>query len=293
MNYSVPPQQPGYAPQYPGYPQQPQAAPPAPAPAYPAPAPAYPQQGYAPAPQAYPPAPAQPPLATGSIDDFYNQPSTGGGPSLKFDQLNTRYVGVVARALGQGDVQQQTDTQGRPLFFRDGRPKWVMKVPLLINHPSFPDGTAQWYVKGATRDELNRAMAEAGSSAQAPEPGATIDVTFVSTRASGQGMNPAKVFRVVYTPPGVTPAQQAPVQPQPQAVAPQVPQAAPPLPQYSAPAPVQQQPQAPVQPQAVAPQAAPQAAPPAAMAPAPQPSALTPEQQQLLATLTGQQAPAQ
>lgn len=198
----APPQQGGYPPQ--GYPAQP-----------------YPPQGYG-QPGMAPPGPQQPPLVQGTLADFYNQPSTGGGPSLKFEQLNTRYVGVVTRAIGSGDVQQQTDTQGRPLTFRDGRPKWVMKVPLQMQpSATYPDGLAQWYVKGGSTAELTRAMAEAGcpeSVIQAgPEAGAVIDVTFVSTRNSGPGMNPAKVFRVNYQRPNGT-AAAAPVEaPQQQA----------------------------------------------------------------------------
>lgn len=275
-------QQPYYQPQYPAAPAQPaypqQGYPqPAPQPAYAPQAPAYPQQPYA-APQ-----PVQQPLAQGTIDDFYNQPSSGGGPSLKFEQVGTRYIGVVARPLGPGDVQQQTDTMGRALFFKDGRPKFVMKVPLQLvqPHPAYPEGTAQWYVKGAAKDELARAMAAAGCPAdvKAPEPGATIDVTFVSTRQSGAGMNPAKVFQVVYTRPNGAQGQAATEAPSPVAVAQPVPQV----------------PQQPVQPAPVQ-QYAPQAPQPAAQV-APQqgqglavPEGLTPEQQALFAQLAGQQA---
>jgi hypothetical protein len=61
-------------------------------------------------------APPQAPLAQGSIDDFFNQPSAGGGKSLTFpnQQFGTRYIGIVTRPLGNGDVQQQTDVQGTP-----------------------------------------------------------------------------------------------------------------------------------------------------------------------------------
>jgi len=216
-------------------PQPPQGPPPQQAPQYPS----YPPQGppqqyqqpyYPPqAPQQYGPPPVQQQLAQGSLDDFYNQPSSGGGPSLKFEQIGTRYIGIVTRPIGQGDVQQQTDTQGRPLFFKDGRPKWVMKVPLQMQPTGvYTDGLAQWYVKGQARDELVRAMAEAHAPEGAPEQGSILDIEFTGTRQSGVGMNPAKMFRVHYTrPEGAAPAPQ-PVQqgvPQPvqQAPAPQQP----------------------------------------------------------------------
>lgn len=274
-----------------GYPPQ---APPAYPPQFP-PAP-YPPQQYGPPPApGYPPvqmAPPAAPLAQGSIDDFYNQPSTGGGGSLKFDQIGTRYVGIVTRALSSGDIQQQTDTRGVPQTFKDGRPKFVMKVPLQMQpSPAYPDGLAQWYVKGAARDELVRAMSEAGAPAGPPEQGAIIDITHTSLRQSGVGMNPAKLFHVVYTrpdgqtsspapaiaQPAVTPAQpsQFVQAAQPDLAALQAQQAA----QFAAaqaaaqPAPVQQPV---VQPQPPAPAASPQP-----------PSDLSKEQQALLVKLTG------
>lgn len=292
-------QQPYYAPPAQGYPpQQPQApqqfTQPQVQPQYPTYPPA---QGYQQPAQGYPPQQQAPQLAQGSLDDFYNQPSSGGGPSLKFEEIGTRYIGIVTRSLGAGDVQQQTDTQGRPLFFKDGRPKFVMKVPLQMQpSPAYPDGIAQWYVKGGTRDELSRAMAEAHAPEGAPEAGSIIDVTFTGTRNSGPGMNPAKVFAVRYTRPegavATSPAPapqetaqqpvqqqyQAPQQPAPQPVEAQAAQQ-----QYAQPV-AQQAPQ-----QAPAPQYAEQV-PAQAPQGAPQPPAnLSADQQALLAKLTGQQ----
>ena len=230
----------------------------------------YPTQQFAPG---YPaPTPAAPAvqLAQGSIDDFYNQPSSGGGAALKFEAIGQTYTGIVTRPITSADIQQQTDTLGRPQTFRDGRPKFVMKVPLQLQPtPDRPDGLAQWYVKGQARAELVRAMAEAGAPAGAPEPGAIIQVTYVSQRASGPGMNPAKQFHVVYTrPDGQTsspaPAVQAPVA-QPQQFQ-GVDRAAIAAAQAAQAAAVPQQ--APAQPAA--------------------PTGMSPEQQELLARLTGQ-----
>jgi hypothetical protein len=275
--YAPPPAQPA-APQYPGYPPQGQQA-------YGIPAQIPAQQ---PAPQ---------PLAQGSIDDYYNQPSTGGGAGLKFTGPNNQpmigqsYVFQVSRPIGNGDIQQQTDNQNRPLFFKDGRPKFVMIVPvqLLEPSPNHPDGLAKWYVKGAARDELARAMAEAGAPEGPPENGAVIRVTLTGTRQSGPGMNPAHVFAVQYVRPqgatqGAAPA--APAQPAAQATPP-----APVQQQYQPPA--EQQYAQPVAPQQVPQQpapAAPQAQVPVQQQGAPQPPPnLSPEQQQFLAKLQAQQ----
>lgn len=284
-------QQPYYPQQ--GYPQQPQF-PQAP------PAQQYPQQGYpAPMQQPYQQAPQQPPaqpLAQGTIDDFYNQPSVGGGPSLSWTDkqsnqpkpVGTSYVGVVARDVTNADVQQQTDFRTQaPLFYKDGRAKFAMKVPLKVQaSPEFPEGECSWFVKGQARDELVRAMAEAGCDGS-PKAGATIAVTLVQRRPSGAGMSPANIVQVQYTPPdGVAaPAQQAPAA---QPVAQPVQQFQPP---QQAPQPVQEQqyaqpqyqqpvPQAPVQQQFQAPQQN--------LAPQP-PSGLSPEQQAMLAQLGAQQ----
>jgi hypothetical protein len=224
MQPQYPPQQ--YAPPMPQYPQQPYAQP-APAPAYP---PAYPQQpaGY---PQGYaqpqyapaPPAAPQVPLPTGSLDTFYQQPSSSGGPSFKFlgKPVGTSYAGFVARPVTDADVRADTDEGGNVRTYKDGRPKFVMIVPMLVQQSQeFPDGQAGWWVKGQARDELARAMAEAGAPAGAPEGGAFIQVTLVAHRPV-PNRNPQFVYRVVYqrpngAPPPAQPVQQVAPMPMPQ-----------------------------------------------------------------------------
>lgn len=330
MTYPQYPQQPGYqqmppAPQFPApqFPPQ-QQFPAAPVPQY--------QQQYAQQP-AYPSMmPPAEPLPVGSLDDFFNQPSVGGGPSLSWTNkdmsqkpIGTTYVGIVERPLSSSDVQAQTQQGTNQVArYRDGRPKYVMIVPLIVN-PSqeHPEGRAQWYVRGQARDELTRAMAEAGAPTGAPEAGAGIQITLVGRRPSGQGRQPANQFQIRYTRPAGAPAVAPAAAPAPEQVQQPVAQAAPQQqPQYAVqqPPPVAQ----PVQQQWAPPQyAPPQYAPPQApagatntsvaaaplspqaqqitdnvaaiqqqQAPAPQaapmaaPDGLSPEQQQLLATLT-------
>lgn len=299
--------------QQPYYPQAPVPAqpayPPAPPQQYPAQMPQQPAQGYAQPQypgypqQAYPTpqqAPAQPsaPLATGTIDDYYSQPTVGGGAGLKFSENNIpiigqSYVFQVTRPIGQGDIQQQTDQQGNGLFFRDGRPKFVMIVPvqLLEPSPNHPDGLAKWYVKGAARDELARAMAEAGAPEGPPEAGAVIRVTLTGTRNSGAGRNPAHVFAIQYVRPQGAPPVQPAAAPVAQAPAAQPEQA--PVVSTATGVPVVHQQPVPQVAQPVAQQAAPPVAAPQAQVPqqgAPQPPAnLSPEQQELLARLQSQQ----
>lgn len=306
------PQQPqqGYPPQAyapPQYPAQPAYQQP---PAYPQ---GYAQPGYAPAPMPYaPPAPPQVPLPTGTLDQFYSQPSTGSGPSFKFmdasrnPMIGKTCAGIVERPLTNADVRAQ-EQNGVVRTYRDGRPKFVMVVPMLVQ-PSqeFPEGRAGWWVKGQARDELARAMAEAGAPEGPPEAGAAISVTLVGVKPV-PNMNPAYQYRITYMRPqgagaavtGGAPAAGGyaygaapmadPAQPV-QAVPAQQPQmvmtaqgptlGAPPAPAYVPPAPVPQQPQMP------------QAAPVQQPVPTAPPAAMTPEQQALFAKLTGQQPPA-
>lgn len=266
MQPQYPPQH--YPPQYPVDPNATQTQyPPQYAPAAPQHYP--PQQYYA------PPPPPPPPVVTGSLTDFYGAPSTASKAWVFRDKpIGTSYSGIVARVVGNGDVRQQTDQGGRPQTYKDGRPKWVMIVPMMVQpSPEYPEGQASWWVKGQARDELARAMAEAGAPEGPPEAGAGITVTLIGQRPI-PGMNPAFQYRIQYLRPGgAAPAPQpmAPTYtPPPQVPTPEPQYVAPPQPVYAQPAP-------------------PQA--PAPMAPAGQfagSAALNAEQQALLLKLTGQ-----
>jgi len=218
VNY---PQQ-GYSPAQPQYPQFPQQ-PPAQQGYAPQPTaqqftqPSYPPQGYPAPPQQYgQPQQPQQPLATGTIDDYYNQPSSGGGPSISWTSNGmpkpegTTYAGIVARDVTNADIQQQTDPKtGAPKHYRDGRPQFVMKVPLKVQQSQeHPDGEAVLFVRGQMRDELVRAMAEAGTGG-APKGGDALQVTLVQRKPSRGGGNPMNVFAIHYTAANGGQAQQA------------------------------------------------------------------------------------
>lgn len=271
---------------------------------------AYPQQ-YAP-----PQAPPAPPLANGGIDEFYSQPNTGGGPGVSWKGKPDGYTiqGVVPRDVGDSDVTQEvgapnTAQAGQPQFYRDGRPKFVMAIPLqLPPSQEYPEGEARLFIRGQLRDELTRAMAEVGASG-APRGGSVLTVTLVQ-RKQGRGTIPQNVFAVQYTPPGgAAPQIQQPVAQQPQYGQPQPVQQVQyqqqaPAPQQVQPQPVQQwQPQAPQQVEQQQQQFQPAQQPVPQQAPAqygqpmqqqalpPQlPPGLNPEQQAMLAQLGAQQA---
>lgn len=185
----------------------------------------------------------QPQPVQAGLDDFFNAPSTGGGPAIKFKDkpIGTKYAGIVARKITNADVRQQTDPSGRPLTYRDGRPKFVMVIPLIVpNSPEFSEGRATWWCKGAARDELVRAMTEAGvPEGSPPEEGAGISVELTGHRPI-PGLNPQYLYKVTYVrPEGARNGQAAPsttpVPEQPPAPPQASPQAAAQQPQVQAP----------------------------------------------------------
>lgn len=190
------------------------------------------------------------PVITGTLDDFFAQAATGSKAWVFMGKPNgTTYQGVIERPITNADIRQQTDNKGVPSFNRDGSPKWVMVVPMLVQPtPEHQDGKATWWVKGQAREELRRAMSAAGVPAdqQTPEPGAMITVQKVGERPI-PGQNPAYIYAVTYQRPAnagavpATPAQMPPAPAQP-AAAPTMASGAyvgPPQPVYAAPAPPQ------------------------------------------------------
>jgi len=170
----------------------------------------YAPQPYAPQPQAYaqpvyqqaPPAPAGPPPVQGTLDDYYSQPTGGGGPGIswKGKPEGTSYIGTVTKDVTNGDIIQDSDfTTKQPKFYKDGRPVFVMRVG-LVNAPTqeFPDGEFSFWVRGQARDELSRAMAEAGVEG-APKAGDVIQVTLVQRKPNRTG-NPTNIVQISYTP---------------------------------------------------------------------------------------------
>ena len=199
------PAQPGYGPGYgqqQGY-QQPQ-------PGYGAPQ----GQGYGPgygAPQ------AQPPQPRGSLGAFFSQPTASGSSLGKFfTNPGQEIAGIVARPLTHADVRPQTNMQtGQIQTFKDGSIKWHMIVPLLVQQSQlFPEGKAAWYVKGQAKDELARAMTEAGVPPDedgnlVPEAGAWILIRFTGYRQV-PGMNAAKQYEITYRRPNAVASGQHP-----------------------------------------------------------------------------------
>jgi hypothetical protein len=189
------PQGQGYGPAQPGY----------------GPAQNYPQQqGYgAPQGQGYGPGygapPGPPPPPRGTLGAFFNQPTASGASLGKFfTNPGQKIEGIVARPLTHADVRPQTNMQtGQIQVYKDGSVKYHLIVPLLVQQSQlFPEGRAAWYVKGQAKEELARAMSEAGVPPDeegnlVPEAGAWVRITFTSYRQV-PGMNAAKQYEIIY-----------------------------------------------------------------------------------------------
>jgi len=176
----------------------------------------------APAPQAQPqqeysnPAAVQPAaqLARGTLEDFYNQPTSGSAPSITSKFFTKRAMGSwlsleVLRDVTNADVKQQTTPQGQPQTFRDGRPKFVLVVPVKVTGSSdgthvteFPDGEGSLWVKGVLSDELRRAMTAAGDPSGYPKGGAQIVMQSAGEKASRTpGFSATKLYSLQYAGP--------------------------------------------------------------------------------------------
>jgi hypothetical protein len=282
--------QPQYQPQQPQY-YAPQA--PAPAPQAQFQQPQF-QPQYAPQPQFAQPAQQaapEPVLARGTLEDFWDQPSVTGGGAGVTKYFNGKVQGswldmTVTRDLLHSDTRQQTDINGVPQAYKDGRPKFVLIIPVTVTGSSdgthgalFTEGAGTIWVKGALKDEFARAMAAAGIRELTG--GTRIIMASAGEKASNRpGFSATKLYQVtLYPSQGGAPAQvqvEVPVA-APQAAPLPTPVAAAPLP-----SPV---PGAPVAPQTFAP------APPApAISPVDLSGVnLTEAQQAMLAKLNGGQ----
>lgn len=184
----------------------------------------YQGQGYGPPQgQGYGQPQGGPPQPKGTLGAFFSQPAASGASLGKFFTNPGQSIeGVVARPLTHADVRPQTNMQtGQIQTFKDGSVKWHMIVPLLVQQSQlFPEGKAAWYVKGQAKDELARAMLEAGVPPDedgnlVPEAGAWVRIAFTGYRQV-PGMNAAKQYEVIYRRPNATASGQHPGQGQQQ-----------------------------------------------------------------------------
>lgn len=162
------------------------------------------------------------------MTDFLNQPVIGWGKSWSLAQevpVNTTYIGIVAREVDDGDFEHATKpaaSGGGLDYYRDGRPKVNMKVPMYCQPDNtHPEGRAILFVNGTVGTELKRAMDAAGAPASLngiPEKGAVIKLVKAGQRRNSFNSWSA-VPHIDYTrPEGAAPAPPVVEQPAPPVV---------------------------------------------------------------------------
>jgi hypothetical protein len=159
--------------------------------------------------------------ARGTLEDFFNQPSGGGGPSVTSKFFNKRPQGswlqlTVLADVTNADVQHQKTPQGVLQYFKKNgqddltRPKLVLVVKVQVTGSSdgshvteFPDGQASlWLKKGPVTDDLIRAMTAAGDPSGYPKAGAQMVMQSSGELASRTvGFSATKLYTFQYAAP--------------------------------------------------------------------------------------------
>lgn len=159
--------------------------------------------------------------ARGTLEDFFNQPTGGGGPSVTSKFFNKRPQEswlrfTVLADVTNSDVQHQKTPQGVLQYFKKNgqddltRPKLVLVVKVMVTGSSdgthvaeFPDGMASlWLKKGPVTDDLVRAMTAAGDPSGYPKAGADMVMQSAGEQASRTvGFSATKLYRFQYAGP--------------------------------------------------------------------------------------------
>lgn len=186
--------------------------------------------------------------ARGTLEDFFNQPSGGFGPSVTSKFFNQRQQGswlqlTVLHDVTNADVQHQKTPQGVLQYFKQNgqddltRPKLVLVVKVQVTGSSdgthttaFPDGQATlWLKKGPVTDNLVAAMTAAGDPSGYPKAGAQMVMQSSGEQASRTvGFSATKLYSFQYGAPSLQQTAQAasgfsPVDPPANPIAPTVP----------------------------------------------------------------------
>lgn len=168
-------------------------------------------------------APPQQQAARGTLEEFFNQSTGGGGPSVtsKFFNLPGKPQGswlqlTVLYDVTNADVQHDKTPQGVLKYFQKNgqddltRPKLVLVVKVEVTGSSdgthaqaFPDGVASlWLKKGPVTDNLVRAMTAAGDPSGYPKAGATMIMQSAGEQASRTvGYSATKLYDFQYAAP--------------------------------------------------------------------------------------------
>lgn len=124
----------------------------------------------------------------------------GGTPSAKFPTIGTLVKGTIV----ESEVTQQTDLEGTPKVWSDGKPM-LQAVVTLQTAERDPDvdgdtGLRKLYVKGQMQAAVRDAIKQSGASGL--EIGGTLAVKYTADKpAEKRGHNPAKQYVAQYAAP--------------------------------------------------------------------------------------------
>jgi hypothetical protein len=160
----------------------------------------------------------QPTLARGTLEDFYSQPSSGGGGKSATTYFKNKPQGSwlhfrVNRDITNADVQQMTDVNNVPQKWKYGpladKPKFNLIVPGTVvasgdgQHVlTHPEGELRlWLKPGPVTDSFRAALAAAGEDSGFPKAGSEIVMISAGEKAGKQGYSPTKLYDFQYVAP--------------------------------------------------------------------------------------------
>lgn len=123
--------------------------------------------------------------------------SATGAPSAKFPTPGTVVKGTVVSA----EMAQQTDMDGSPKVWNDGKPRMQIVVTLLTEERDASidddDGTRRVFAKGGMLTALREALRNAGT--KNIEVGGTLAIKYTEDGEPTQrGFNPPKKYQAQY-----------------------------------------------------------------------------------------------
>jgi hypothetical protein len=123
----------------------------------------------------------------------------GGGKTAKFPDIGDKVMGTVLAA----EPGQQTDIDGKPLFWDDGKPRMQVVVSLQTDdrEDDDDDGVRKLYVKG----QMLKAVQEVVRPHKGLSVGGKLAVQYTGDgEQKTRGYNPPKLYKAQYEPPTKT-----------------------------------------------------------------------------------------
>jgi len=131
----------------------------------------------------------------------------GGGKSAKFPEVGSKVMGEITDLT----VTQQTDIDGKPKTWDDGKPMWQVVATLQTTdrEDGDDDGLRKLYIKGSTKNPVSMAGAVRKAVTDAGEKemkvGGQLAVVYTGDgEATRAGLNAPKEYKAQYKAPVAT-----------------------------------------------------------------------------------------